>query len=284
MDFPPELERQIFRFAMRRHPSIVPTLQLVAHRVKIWADEILHEYVLLDHWNRSEGDLKHGLGPIPGKDRLYAGEVSPVFAKNVSSLCLTYNHQLTADQVKHFASCRMITQLALWVDYAKCPEVTAGLVSLPLKRLSLELEHFTRLPRVPSSSSIWTSCLSHLELVFWSAAIDLNELSFNHIPCLQHICFVWGRRTYASTVNVALDTCACLRTLVILTASGEWSEVQEYRNLPEAKGVDIVVLPSMRQATYEWIPGGLTVWDRVQDLLESNRTNSINDMQVVALC
>jgi len=151
------------------------------------------------------------------------------------------------------------------VDFSERPEFTPLLVSLPLRALSLEVEHFTQIPFSPSLSPVWTSQLSHLELVFWSAAANLDDLSFSHLPTLQHICFVWGRRTYSSTVTIALNSCACLRTLAILTTSGQWSEYEEYKSLPEAKGVNIVVLPSLRQATYEWIPGGSTVWDRVQE-------------------
>ncbi|KAE9392579.1 hypothetical protein BT96DRAFT_271524 [Gymnopus androsaceus JB14] len=269
MDFPPELEREIFRFAMRSDPSIVPTLKRVAHRVRIWADEVLNEYVLLDNWERTEGDLKHGLGPVPGKDKLYAGQISSSFAKNVFSLCLTYNHELSTEQLKLFASCKALSQLALWVDFSERPEFTAVLVSLPLQRLSLEIEHFMRLSHPPSYD--WASRLTHLELVFWSSDIDSEGLSFVHLPSLQHICFVWGKRTYPSTVTAALDTCVCLRTLVILTASGQWSELKKYKDLPEAKGVNIVLLPSLRQATYEWIPGGSSVWDRVQESLAPSK-------------
>ncbi|KAJ4489874.1 hypothetical protein J3R30DRAFT_935 [Lentinula aciculospora] len=271
MYFPPELERRIFLHAMRNNPSIVPSLKLVAHRVRIWTNEILHEYVLLDNWNRSEGDLKHGLGPVPGEGQLYAGHVSPTFAKNVSSLCLTYNHELSAEQLSFFAHCRALSRLALWVDFSERPELTAVLVSLSLQTLSLEVEHFMRLPSFPSLSHVWTLGLTHLELIFWAADVNLDTLSFAHLPSLQHICFVWGRRTYPSTVEVALESCACLRTLVVLTTSGQWSEFDQYRSLSKAKDINIILLPSVRQATYEWVPGGSTVWDRVQNYLESQR-------------
>ncbi|KAJ3880481.1 hypothetical protein F5051DRAFT_399874 [Lentinula edodes] len=271
MDFPPELERLIFLFAMRTDPSIVPTLKLVAHRVQIWTNEILHEYVLLDDWNRSEGDLKHGLGPVPGKNQLYAGHVSSAFAKNVSSLCLTYNHELSVEQLKFLASCYSLSRLALWVDFSERTELAAVLVSLSLQMLSIEVGHFMRLLRFPSIPHVWTSRLTHLELVFWTADVNLDTLSFAHFPLLQHICFVWGRRTYPSTVKLALESCVCLCTLVILTASGQWADFDKYRNLPEAKGVNIALLPSVRQATFEWVPGGLTVWHRVQEHLNSQR-------------
>ncbi|KAJ3742606.1 hypothetical protein DFH05DRAFT_1461673 [Lentinula detonsa] len=279
MEFPPELERQIFFFAMRSDPSIVSSLRLVAHRVRIWIDEILHEYVLLDNWGRSEGDLKHGLGPVPGKGQLYASHISPTFAKNVSSLCLTYNHELTTDQLRFLPSCSALSRLALWVDFTECPELTAVLVSLPLQTLSLEVEHFMRLPSFPSVTPVWTSRLTHLELVFWTADINLDTLCFAHIPALQHICFVWGRRTYPLTVKIALESCACLRTLVILTASGQWAEFDHHRSLPEAKGTNIVLLPSVRQATYEWVPGGLTVWDRVQKYMASQCSTTASNAQ-----
>ncbi|KAJ3726608.1 hypothetical protein FB446DRAFT_783911 [Lentinula raphanica] len=275
MNLPPELERRIFLFAMRSDPSIVPSLKLVAHRVRIWTNEIVHEYVLLDNWGRSEGDLKHGLGPVPGKGQLYAGHISPSFAKNVSSLCLTYNHELSADQLRFLANCKALSRLALWVDFTECPELTAILVSFSLQSLSLEVEHFMRLSNFLSLSHVWTSRLTHLELVFWTADVNVDCLRFEHLPFLQHICFVWGRRTYPSTVKIALESCTYLRTLVILTASGQWAEYDHYRSLPEANGVDIVLLPSVRQATYEWVPGGSTVWDRVQEHRASQRSTTV---------
>ncbi|KAJ3921997.1 hypothetical protein F5877DRAFT_64437 [Lentinula edodes] len=261
MDFPPELERLIFLFAMRTDPSIVPTLKLVAHRVQTWTNEILHEYVLLDDWNRSEGDLKHGLGPVPGKNQLYAGHVSSAFAKNVSSLCLTYNHELSVEQLRFLASCNSLSRLALWVDFSERTELAAVLVSLSLQMLSIEVGHFMRLLRFPSVPHVWTSRLTHLELVFWTADVNLDTLSFAHLPLLQHICFVWGRRTYPSTVKLALESC--------------WADFDKYRNLPEAKGVNIALLPSVRQATYEWVPGGPTVWHRVQESLNSQRNTPL---------
>ncbi|GAW03467.1 hypothetical protein LENED_005195 [Lentinula edodes] len=239
---------------MRTDPSIVPTLKLVAHRVQTWTNEILHEYVLLDDWNRSEGDLKHGLGPVPGKNQLYAGHVSSAFAKNVSSLCLTYNHELSVEQLRFLASCNSLSRLALWVDFSERTELAAVFPSVP---------------------HVWTSRLTHLELVFWTADVNLDTLSFAHLPLLQHICFVWGRRTYPSTVKLALESCVCLCTLVILTASGQWADFDKYRNLPEAKGVNIALLPSVRQATYEWVPGGPTVWHRVQESLNSQRSTPL---------
>lgn len=235
---------------------------------------MLNEFVLLDNWERTEGDLKHGLGPVPGKNQLYAGQISPLYAKNVFSLCLTYNHELSTEQLKLFASCKALSELALWIDHSERPEFTAVVLSLPLRRFSLEIEHFMHLSGPLLSSCVWASRLTHLELVFWSFSFE-DDLSFDHLPSLQHICFVWGRRTYPSTVTAAFNSCLCLRTLVILTASGQWSDFEECKSLPGAKGVNMILLPSLRQATYEWIPGGLTVWDRVQDSLTSQRVGNL---------
>ncbi|KAJ7167919.1 hypothetical protein C8R46DRAFT_1094516 [Mycena filopes] len=48
--FPPELEREIFEWTAVRDPRSIPTLILVAHRVKIWVEPLLYRVIFLSRF------------------------------------------------------------------------------------------------------------------------------------------------------------------------------------------------------------------------------------------
>ncbi|KAJ7603111.1 hypothetical protein FB45DRAFT_963172 [Roridomyces roridus] len=137
---PPELEREIFELAYRLDPSDGLNLKLVAQRVRVWLEA--------------------------------AREKEPAFFAAVKNLSFAYP-VLSTQAVEIVSLCSAVQQLACWINHDETPQLLLLIRQLPLRRLSIEHEHFVNVLAASAlASSPWTLNLTHLELVFWREAND----------------------------------------------------------------------------------------------------------------
>ncbi|KAF7352750.1 hypothetical protein MVEN_01241300 [Mycena venus] len=209
-ELPPELEREIlvelvFK-ADRQNLNLKLTLCLVARRVQFWIDSIFYEVVSLTSQRSAVKFLT----------LVRSNEKPPGFFTVVKRLCLTVAVKaVTAFGI--LGVCTAVEALACWVDFYPEPDLPVLISRLPLRRLSIEFHHFSRIPLNPST---WLSSLTHLELFTWLAlsAPDLSRLA--HLPCLT---FVAVNNVHMSKELVAevRTSCPRLQALVLLQRPNE---------------------------------------------------------------
>ncbi|KAJ7498849.1 hypothetical protein FB451DRAFT_12690 [Mycena latifolia] len=205
-ELPPELEREIFELALRTNrqdAAFKLTLSLVARRVQFWVDLAFYEMVTISHETQATKFVK-----------LIASKLKPPdFFTAVKILCLPYS--VTGEQACAILSaCTKVQMLACWVDCTDSPELPLLVSRLPLRRLSIEYQHFLEIPVVAST---WLSNLTHVDLVLWDfglSDIDLSTLS--RLPRVTHVALPLYR-TASAHAAIVCSSCPNLRVLVIIS-------------------------------------------------------------------
>ncbi|KAJ7620193.1 hypothetical protein FB45DRAFT_929667 [Roridomyces roridus] len=202
---PPELERPIFELCALDRPVLIPTLMLVACRVKEWMEAILWRTVIT------------GPKPIDG---------SLSFSHETICRALQSQRHVLRDFVRNLLvfdlngpgyeglvpACSRLENLWVWDWYT--PADLTRLSAATLKRL-----HSFTLPVALTSGNANLSLgmfsqLTHMEIMGWTGT-DSEVDVFCHrvalLPCLTHLAF--SRDTYASAYLRLLRNCASLRVL-----------------------------------------------------------------------
>ncbi|KAF7352657.1 hypothetical protein MVEN_01231500 [Mycena venus] len=261
IELPMELEREIFELAFEandRDLSLKQTLCLVSRRVQSWIDRIFYELVSLATDRRARKFLT-----------LIQSNSKPTgfFAASVKYLCLGYSvNSGTACGI--LAACSQIQSLAYWVGN-NSPELPLLVSRLPLRRLSTEVDHFSR---IPLSRSTWLSNLTHLELVAWSNFSASKLVGLAHLPCLTHVCLN-SEFMVAEHVAMVCSSCPRLQVLIPLNASLSPPIPQSARDRR------IVVQTRARevQAIREWEASYFSrpsVWSRAEATMKERSTSS----------
>ncbi|KAF7366315.1 hypothetical protein MSAN_00887700 [Mycena sanguinolenta] len=194
---PPELERHIFELAATSHSKSIPTLFLVAHRVKIWLEPILYSVVVFSN-------------PLPGHVcfdpvRFSSAVQSPATSQYVRNLYISHEFSHRGFELI-FANCSSIQNLALFGGHSG---LLPFLSAMPLRRLCTLLRFL--FPQSPDFSHPLFSRITHLQLwdnhtgwKYWSGLATL--------PNLTHLAF-GTTRTLAIFQNM-LTACSALQALV----------------------------------------------------------------------
>ncbi|KAJ7188954.1 hypothetical protein C8R46DRAFT_32815 [Mycena filopes] len=208
---PPELEREIFELAFRQDLKNVPlkiTLSMVAHRVQTWIDLIFYESVPVRNDHYAERFLS-----------LIDTNSKPPAA--VKTLCLTYVVSAT-NALRILNACPGVEMLACWVDFKTQPEFPEFITlvkRLPLRRLSLEFAHLSRLLPMPGETSAgWLSTLTHLYIVVWENSTTEEVSTLRRLPHLTHFAFHLGYEGLdAQHLALVCSICPSLRVVLGLT-------------------------------------------------------------------
>ncbi|KAF7362241.1 hypothetical protein MVEN_00570300 [Mycena venus] len=137
----------------------------------------------------------------------------PGFFTVVKTLCLTYTVPgSTACGI--LAACKEVRSLACWVDN-QSPQLPLLVSRLPLRRLSIELEHFSSIPVDPSS--LWLSSLTHIDLVPWGDFPAQGLSKLRHFPRLTHVALNPARMSGTPEhIAIVCSSCPCLQVLILL--------------------------------------------------------------------
>ncbi|KAF7352737.1 Zn(2)-C6 fungal-type domain-containing protein [Mycena venus] len=222
-ELPSELERDIFELAFEssnRDLTFKLTLCLVARRVHLWIDQLFYRMLSLADNQRATRFL-----------RVIQANLKPAgFFAAVKNLCLTYYVMgTTACQI--LAACTDVESLACWIDSEDTPQLPLLIGRLPLRRLSIEADHFSRIPVTPST---WLSSLTHIELVPWGKndylASTLSRLA--HLPCLTHVS-LGAAHMNGELVGLVCSSCPHLQVLLLRSSSDdrEFSDEDSIPNL-----------------------------------------------------
>ncbi|KAJ3727377.1 hypothetical protein DFJ43DRAFT_1001719 [Lentinula guzmanii] len=253
MEFPPELERQIFFFAMRSDPSIVSSLRLVAHRVRIWIRPSIYKMVTLG--SRDVALFLRTMEMLPPE----------FFAQSVKRLCLTVSVKPN-DAQRILQTCTGVTSLACWVDFLGwIPSVPFQnlLYPLSLRRLSIEVAHFQTLSFLECA---WIHSLTCLDLVFWKEdSLLISELRF--LPALTHLALMLQHRNIEeSALAYILSIAPSLQVLCLVTNEDDLERVEHTKRVDPR----IVCLPHPErvldwEAPYRGCPD---MWSHAEEIKE----------------
>ncbi|KAJ6493186.1 hypothetical protein C8R45DRAFT_1136197 [Mycena sanguinolenta] len=218
---PPELERQIFELTANSHPKAIPTLLLVAHRVKIWLEPILYSVVVFSK-------------PIPGHV-LFDPEHpsftmrSTAVSRYIKKLCISYAEFPRRSLDPILVNGSAVQDLALVGAHSG---LAPFLSRMPLRRLSTELAYLFR-PACFDFTHPLFSRITHLELT------DDLEIArwedwrgLTTIPNLTHLAFLM-QKSLLIFQNI-LTACPGLQVLIFLyfysnPGSGLWSLAHDAR-------------------------------------------------------
>ncbi|KAJ6609052.1 hypothetical protein B0H10DRAFT_1884507 [Mycena sp. CBHHK59/15] len=229
-DLPLEIEREIFEWTARSAPddtALRTRLMLIAHRTRTWVAPIIYELRLF----LSTRDVDRFL-------ILYKSMPPQFFANHIKTLCLGhfcipyeteedpfdergYSYRDdpmevpdTSNVCRVLAACSGTRRLACWIDFAYGDPVLGLIAPLPLRRISIELQHFTWLLKLYPHSQ-WLRDLTHLDLIYWSySAAELPDLT--RLPSLTHVSLGWAdSSTYPAVTATVRTTCPRLKVLIV---------------------------------------------------------------------
>ncbi|KAJ7185567.1 hypothetical protein C8R46DRAFT_982232 [Mycena filopes] len=247
-DLPFELEREIFELVFRTDPKNVDlktTLCSVARRVQTWIDPLFYEVMTFERDRPAQLFL----------NLVDSNMKPPAFFSAVKILCLAFYVSAT-NACRILATCTGIEMLACWVDLSAHPESVTLIKRLPLRRLSLEITHLTRI-LVPTAggqgtSAEWLSNLTHLHMVVWDDDPNATEhiSTIQRLPHLTHLVLNLGAQALGvQHVASVFSVCPSLRVFVGLTDSFDPLDFDlkkdEYRR--------VVVQPLLDDFIADWV-------------------------------
>jgi len=174
------------------------------------------------------------------------------FVDHVKKLCLSIS--VNARQAESILSvCSGVTDLAFWVDYLRAtPSRSQAIVpiisTLPLRRLSIELEHFIFLFSEPSINHSWCGGLTHLDLRFWKHTTSPVIPYLDRLPSLTYLSLrlQHSQACEASLLNI-LSACRTLRILIIYYDQSESVEELVWSTDPR-----VIYLPYPPNVIQDW--------------------------------
>ncbi|KAJ7142062.1 hypothetical protein C8R43DRAFT_1071295 [Mycena crocata] len=228
---PPELEREIFQFSARCRPSSIPTLMLVAWRVKTWVEPLLYRTMTVP-MERGHSEVKVEGIPIHYRETLM-GVIrtrSPeLFAQNVRNLLLGYRSRVGLDNKLILSACPNVENL--WIASENLCDLLPILQGFPLKRLHCDVTRlFGSQKKIDFTHPVFSK-ITHLECFdepdgrphpgYWS--------NVALIPNLTHLSFV--NIGFLSVCRTLLQSCNSLRVVVALrdndSEEDDWDEDDE---------------------------------------------------------
>ena len=172
------------------------------------------------------------------------------FVDHVKKLCLSIS--VDAREAEYILSvCSGVTDLAFWVDYLHTTpgrSIVPIISTLPLRRLSIELEHFMFLFSDPSVNHSWRDGLTHLDLRFWKHTTSPVIPYLDRLPSLTYLALrlQHNQASEASLLNI-LSACRALRVLIIYYDQSETVEELVWSTDPR-----VIYLPYPPNVIQDW--------------------------------
>ncbi|KAJ7445046.1 hypothetical protein FB451DRAFT_1148878 [Mycena latifolia] len=272
--FPEDLERLIFEIASFSYPGVMPTLLLVAQRVKIWIEPLL--YMVLYN-----GSVQSGKGRTLLQLRnLIRSRPSSVFQDYVRHVYLSgFDEHVTVVDI--LSACPSTTDLKLLPFWGRGPELLPILGAMPLQRLALHLGLIFTASEAPVDFAHPLFLrITHLELggwpnddEGWAAWAGLAQL-----PALTHLAF-HNNLVLPPVCQSALAQCPSLAALVIVCSDQDAVEryAPDYADVAtDPRFVMVVVLDELR----DWergARGGDDYWVAADALIRRRRAGETKE-------
>ncbi|KAF8986208.1 hypothetical protein BDQ17DRAFT_1548499 [Cyathus striatus] len=220
--FPPEIEDEVFRWAVHIHPyhSTAAILALVSKRVHIWVEPMLYETLMFRGGPKLETNM---LYLMRGHEELiheegFAETVKSkppsFFRKSVKNLLIT--HSVSKEFVLEILSiCSGVQHLGVWYNYDDPTATFEHITKLPLQSLEFHStwilnKLLERRPEFPSLTYISIDC------TYTDA--DLPGEAYRLLPALLHvqIRYSYNTRLSSSSLETLVRNVKHLQTLTLI--------------------------------------------------------------------
>ncbi|KAJ7847815.1 hypothetical protein B0H14DRAFT_2510340 [Mycena olivaceomarginata] len=202
-ELPVELERKIFEIAAQSNSAFIPTLLLVAHRVKTWLEPMLYSVVVFS--DPIDGHVR--FDPV----RFGSAIQSQTISEHVKNLLTPYENFPLLDLDLILASCSAVQNLVLFPNQS---DLLPFLSTMPLRRLSTALTDVFPATGVDFMHPLF-SRLTHLELMdTLTNAVWEEWKGLTLIPNLTHLAFLIEKSL--AIFQGVLAACPALQVLVSL--------------------------------------------------------------------
>ncbi|KAJ6585702.1 hypothetical protein B0H19DRAFT_1110536 [Mycena capillaripes] len=182
---PAELEMQIFTLAASLHPRSIPTLVLVAQRVKLWTEPLLYRafVVFYDESFGNSCPLRRTYDVF----RQMLQSKPAAAAEHVRNLCIA--SVIPAPELEEiFSTCSSTSTLAM-IFSELVPELLPAVARMPLQRLSVLLQSMFGEASTDFGHPIF-SRLTHLDIHDYLTEDRWTPWSgISLLPCLTHVSF-----------------------------------------------------------------------------------------------
>ncbi|KAJ7880792.1 hypothetical protein B0H14DRAFT_2706667 [Mycena olivaceomarginata] len=203
---PAELEQVIFETTAHIGPLSIPTLMLIAWRVKKWVEPLLYQTIVVSD-SGADADAKNLEGhrkPFRCRTIYRVVQQSKSFPGNsVRDLFLSWEPTQEAVPKALLTACRSVENL--WLSTAGPTTLFHLVEDLPLKCLYCDLRYLFGVQRQIDFSHRLFTKITHLELA--------------HIPHLTHLSF--SHEYSVAGFLTILRTCTLLRVLIVRESS-DW--------------------------------------------------------------
>ncbi|KAJ7732078.1 hypothetical protein DFH07DRAFT_1065630 [Mycena maculata] len=272
MDFPFDLEREIFETAAEVNPAVIPNLLLVSHRVHQWIEKIRYRTFTSER-HRSASRVSLLRNVIQSKSK------SPSFLHDhVRQLFIDHLlPNLDVDELNEILeACSGIRFLVLF--QASAPSILPALGAMKPRRFCIFLAAlFKGIPSMDLAHAAF-SCVTHLEIFETVETLLRNLPSFTWstlslLPVLTHL-GVYKLDSLAVSTEI-LASCTQLAVLVAIYNTP--SDFNELLSIDERRFVAILL--SDDDYEKDWLTGtrgGLDFWARADSFVAKKRRREID--------
>ncbi|KAJ6592598.1 hypothetical protein B0H19DRAFT_1365034 [Mycena capillaripes] len=270
--FPVELEREIFYVSARSHPLSIPTLMLVAWRVKLWLEPVLYETIVLD-----DSGLHMVKDPVHSSDTLLSLiEQRPSFFRVVVRNLFILWVSNFDDAKTALSRCRSVENLWLSQSHTS-PDLISGIEDLPLKRLHCSLDILFGTPEKIDFTHRLFARITHLELSDNAIRVPEHYCDLAALPNLSHLAF--ASQKFIPISPTLLHTCRSLRVLVFFHLAAWEDALTDYPEANEMVKDPRIVVTDCKDYVRDWRRGshtGIDYWSRAEDLVAKRRSGKVD--------
>ncbi|KAJ6535555.1 hypothetical protein B0H19DRAFT_432820 [Mycena capillaripes] len=269
---PAELERHIFEIEATLRPRSIPTLMLVAQRVKIWIEPLLYRVLSVGsvtcRWPRTTSQR-----PLDRFLHLLDSRPAAFFHDRVRHVSfLDYYGYDSKDLIKILSVCDRTVDLAM-CNVSESSELLPVLSALPLQRLLVHRAKLIAGPSLRAFTHPLFAQITHLKLLDYSQNRDDTWPGLALIPKLTHLAFN-DIRVHASVCVRALADCKALEVLVLVCADTTALKIAASSRVKLARDPRFVMLV-VEDDCVDWeegARGGEDMWLKADALVLQRQT------------
>ncbi|KAJ7626059.1 hypothetical protein FB45DRAFT_74813 [Roridomyces roridus] len=258
---PRELEKEIFQLAAYWDPPFVPTLKLVAWRVKLWVEMLQYRIILLSNFMVYPPTEPERLASVPLP--LLCDSVRHLFLGS-TSLSDSLGLSLLSNST-HIEDVWLGQDVLSSVLAAVSPELKPRRLHSNLKEL------FADRPLVDFNHHIF-SRLTHLGLFMHDEVDEVSWGALATLPCLTHLSF--DHKIFLPRVQDILQQCKSLRCMIYVLVDGHVMALEDDETAPEfSKDVRFVKM-LCQEYVLDWHAGALRgedYWSRADEFIRRRR-------------
>ncbi|KAJ7182322.1 hypothetical protein C8R43DRAFT_1115963 [Mycena crocata] len=267
--FPPELEREVFEITALCYPGCLPTLILVAQRVRTWMEPFTYRIVSIHNPVKQKQICRRSLEEI---STIVKSQPASFIHKHVRAVCfLDGTGEAIADILSAYTG---TTNLALFSHADVTPALLPVLTALPLQRLSVILHNLFK-PKLTQRAFVHPlfTGIRHVDVLDtrdggWSAWAGLAAL-----PRLTHLSF--NDDVSVGLCESVLRHCGGLEALVVVWSSRQlledMADVYTHASIAADPRFAMIVIRRYAEDWERGASGGEDYWVRADALIKRRR-------------